>query len=266
MKKLLFFLILTSVSCSNNNDTETASTCKLTKIKTITLIYDDLSPITYSNTFSGNLTLEYNNNVVSKVYGAFLNYPDGSSLSNWANNDNTYDEITYAGNTITVDHSANTSAKPYKKVFSLANNGQIMSKQVTNIYPFATSSNNFTYEYSGNTVLESLNGNLYRTYYFTNGNLQTIEQITTNFSGQINGKNVYSFENYDNAPNLLKGMFYINGAFYKAFSNNNFQKYTYQSYSYTNNQYVPTGTLTSKSFTLTYNSNNIASIFEQTCN
>lgn len=266
MKKyILFLVVLILASCSQNN--EPSISCKLNKVKIITLIYDDLSPIMYSTTFSGNLKLEYNNDgSVSKVYGTFLNYPDSNSLSNWVNNDNTYDEYTYSGNTTTVTHSANTNQKPYIKEFNIATNGQLLSKKVTNIYPYQSSPINYTYEYNGDTILEKRNGTLYRTFYLVNGNLQRVEQINTNFSGEIIGKNEYTFENYDNTPNLLKGMFSINGAFFKAFSNNNFQKYTYKSYNYVNNEFVQNGNSKSLSFTLTYNSENIASIFEQICN
>jgi hypothetical protein len=266
MKKYALFLaVLLLASCSQNN--EPTISCKLNKVKIITLIYDDLSPIIYSTSFSGNLTLEYNNDgSVSKVYGAFLNYPSGSSLSNWANNDNTYDEYNYSGNTLTVTHSANRNEKPYIKEFNFANNGQLLSKKVTNLYPFTSSPINYTYEYIGDTILEKSNGTLYRTFYLSNGNLQRVEKLMTNLSGQIIGKNEYTFENYDNTPNLLKGMYYINGAFFKAFSNNNFQKYTYQNYNYVNNEFVPNGNSKSISFSLTYNSDNVASIFEQNCN
>lgn len=264
MKKYILFLFLILISCSQN--TENEATCRLKKVKTITLIYDDLAPITYSSSFSGTINLDYFDTKISKVNGAFQNYPSGSSLSNWVLSDNIYDEITYNGNTITVNHSANTNTKPYIKEFNISNNGQLVSKKVTLLYPSIFSPVNFTYEYVGETILEKRNGILFRSFYLSNGNLQKTEQIIYNLSGQITGKNEYTFENYDGTPNLLKGMFYINGAFYKAFSNNNFQKYSYQSYNYVNNEYISNGNFYTINFTLAYNSDNIASIFEQICN
>lgn len=266
MKKhnILLFVYLLIISCSSNN--EPIVSCKLTKVKTNTLIYDDISPISYSNTFSGNIILNYEDNKVSRVYGAFLNYPNGSSLTNWVLNDNTYDEMTYNGNIVTVNHSANTNSKPYIKEFSISDNGQLISKKITKLYPILSSPIIFSYEYIGETIIEKHNGVILRTFYFSNGNLQRIEQILTNFSGQISGKNEYTFENYDNTPNLLKGMYYVNGSFFKAFSNNNFQKYSYHSYNYVNNEFVSNGNFYSINFTLTYSPDNIAKIFEQTCN
>ena len=49
-------------------------------------------------------------------------------------------------------------------------------------------------------------------------------------TGQLIGKREIHFEDYDTNPNPLEGKFYIIGAFYRAFSKNNFTKYTIKYY------------------------------------
>ena len=47
-----------------------------------------------------------------------------------------------------------------------------------------------------------------------------------------------NFENYDTSINLLEGHFFITGAFYKAFLDNNFNSIEINNYRYVNGEFV----------------------------
>lgn len=269
MKQFSIFSILFILfsSCSSNDELP-ANICKVTSVKKVTLVYDDIViSNAYNGSFSGKINFEYNNeNQIVKVKGGLENVPTLSSFQNWFMTNNAEDKITYlSNNRIKVEHSYNTDTKPYTKEFTIIG-GNLTERSVLNTYPIVfTTPIQYTYEYSNNIITERKNGVVYRTFYMLNGNLQKVEQINYDSNGDINGKKEYVFLNYDNTENLLKGKYFINGALYKAFSNNNYQRVEINTYNYINNEYILYNFLNSY-FTLTYNSNNIADIFEQSCN
>lgn len=271
MKKIFLFGILTFliVSCTKNDDV-TVVPKKITSVKTETLFYDDItlsSPEYYYNhPFSSKITFEYDNlNRINKVVGGLLLVYGNNIGNQWILADEAQDNIYYENNIIKVECSYNsTYYKPYNKEFTVLNN-KIISSSVTYIYPNNTPtapSLSYTYEYSNNIIKEKKSdGNIYRTFTMTNGNLSKVEEIVYGFNGQLIGKKEYLFSDYDNTENLLKGKFYINGAFYKAFSNNNYRKVINNTYKFDNNQFV---LLNSSTINLTfgYDSNNISDLFE----
>ena len=58
----------------------------------------------------------------------------------------------------------------------------------------------------------------------------------------------------------------INGAFIKAFSKNNFRNFETKGYVLQNGSYVSDGSYYTKTLAMTYNSENIANVFEKKCN
>ncbi|TCN55583.1 hypothetical protein D0809_16380 [Flavobacterium circumlabens] len=269
MKKniLLLIIALISVACSKDSEDNNEKECSLVSAKITGFYYDD---ITISNdasnsNFSGKISFEYDiQNRINKVKGGLQHVPDGNNLNKWGLSNDVEDVVTYDNNTIKVDYSANSESKPYKKEFTL-NNGILISRKVTKIYPLQLDPVIYTYEYNGDEIKEKINGKVYRTFTLSADNLIKIEQIKYGFpNNEIVGKREYLFLNYDSSQNLLKGKFYINGAFFKAFSKNNYTQLKIREYSFKDNTYTledESGT----SFELTYDADNIASLFERDC-
>ncbi|QSB25222.1 hypothetical protein [Flavobacterium sp. CLA17] len=269
MKKNIRLLIiaLISVACSNDTENNNEKECCLVSAKITGFYYDD---ITISNdasnsNFSGKINFEYDiQNRINKVKGGLLHVPDGNNLNKWVLSNDVEDVVTYDNNTIKVDYSANSDARPYQKEFTL-NNGVLVSRKVTKIYPIPLDPIVYIYEYNGDEIREKIGGKVYRTFTLSAGNLVKIEQIKYDFlSNEVTGKREYLFLNYDASENLLKGKFYINGAFFKAFSKNNYTQLKIREYSFKDNTYTlkdESGT----SFELTYDADNIASLFEREC-
>jgi hypothetical protein len=267
-KKIIPLLsVLFLVSCSNDSSNVT-DPCKVTSVKTLTFLMDDVNMSTnYNPTFSGKVSFEYDTqNRISKVHGGLKGFPSGQFMTyGWTFYNDVDDVITYQNDTIIVDYSSNQQLKPYLKEFVINSNHQVVYKKVKASYTTFTAIDEYTYEYNGDEVLENKNGLLYRTFTMENGNLTKIEQIKRNApTGDITGKKEILFFNYDDKPNLVKGKYYINGLFYKAFCTNNYQRVDTNEYSYVNNEYVP-GNFGYWYFTLQYDIDDVANIFERMC-
>ncbi len=91
----------------------------------------------------------------------------------------------------------------------------------------------------GNTLLEtSTDGQLVRKYYFENENLKKVVQEKFDTDGTMFYRKEIIFEKYDNKPNPLKNKYFIMGAFYRAFSKNNYTKITINEYEPRNGEMV----------------------------
>ena len=259
-------LFLALFSCSN--DSNDGDSCRMTSIMTLSSHIDDVPMANlYNPNFSGRLHFEYGgNNKIKKVYGGLRIYYNTSGQGptiTWRRDDSVVDSITYHQDTIRVDCSSNGYDKPYVKKFVINNNQLVYRSTLTNTYN-TTYLYEYTYEYNGDTILENLNGQLFRTFTMSNGNLVKIEQINRGGNGNIVGKKEMIYSNYDNAENLAKGKFFINGLLHKSFSANNYQSYEIIDYYYENNEYVP-GNTSYLNFIMSYDSDNLPIIFERNC-
>ncbi|MCD0465302.1 hypothetical protein [Flavobacterium sp. ENC] len=269
MKKNILFVIIALIAagCSSDTENNTEKECRLVGAKVTGFYYDDITlpNDAYNSNFSGKINFEYDGqNRISKVKGGLLYMPDANNLNKWVLSNDVEDLVTYNNNTIKVDYSANSDARPYQKEFTLSN-GILISRKVTKIYPLKLDPVVYTYEYNSNEIKEKIDGKVYRTFTLSAGNLIKVEQIKYDFlSNAITGKREYLFSNYDASENLLKGKFYINGAFFAAFSKNNYTALKIKDYTFANDEYTladESGT----SFELTYDADHIASLFERDC-
>lgn len=270
------FILPLLVSCSGDDTAEVITpeviapeviaSCKLVSLKTEALVFDDLWPTAYNENYPEKMTFDHDDqNRISKVHGGFRGSSGfGSINGSWSLYSDVEDVVTYNQDSIAVDYSSNLQVKPYQKEF-VVDDGKLTYQKSTsfNVASGTTTTLAYTYEYNGNTVIEKRNGILYRTFTFDNGNLIKSEQITY-IDGAVYSRKIYEFSDYDNTENLLKGKFFINGCFLRAFSNNNFKKYSYTKYmTYNGSEEVVENR--NATLTFSYNENNIASIFEQTC-
>ena len=92
-------------------------------------------------------------------------------------------------------------------------------------------------------------------------NLASVEKFVYNSDRTISMKTEIFFSNYDHSLNLLKGKFFINGAFYRAFSENNYNKVVVKNYSMDNNQ-LTLYSILGDSISYQVNSANIPDLFE----
>ncbi|WDF46502.1 hypothetical protein PQ459_16570 [Chryseobacterium sp. KACC 21268] len=267
MKKYIFlaFAFVSFLSCSRDEDkSETPENgCNIVTAKTQNYQFDDV--IISMSGFDVNFNrffFEYDSQRrINKITGGLVGSPPGD-LGGFYLSNKASDEITYSGNTVSVKVSANMTIRPYDKEFVIEND-RIISQKVTSKYPFQTSDPvTYLYEYSGNQILEKVNSRLTKTITVENGNLSKVIKWRYSLDGNINGKTEIIYSDYDNQENLLKGKFFINGAFYSAFSNNIYNKIDSKTYDLLNGAYVFNGNY----FNTTYDPASTSNYFEKNCN
>lgn len=257
---ILLIVTLSLYSCRE----ESEPNYRLKSFNADLLVFDELDYGAYSKTynpeFSGKITLQYNDrNQVTQTTGGLATVAAGANTKNVCLSNGVVDKIQHSNNCIATENEF-----PYKTygdtTLYYLNNGQLTRKIVIKKNPDYTL--DYSYVYDGNKIMETLNGLLQTSIiYLSNNNVTKIECFTYNNSKEIIYKKEIIFSSYDQSKNLLKGLYYIHGAFYNAFSTNNYRKREIKTYSYSNDQYSLLSTSTD-SICYNIDSNNIPDLFE----
>jgi len=247
-------LLLLCNSCTDNN--EISKNCNITSCDVSTLLYPEINrPILYNPNFSNKIYFEYDNqNRIIKILGGLVKISDGANAFNYSFFDGLETNVNYENNNVIIEND----------VFSIIED-KLNSKKTTES-PYYNQIE-YNYEYNENFIQELQNGRINKTFYFTNNNLSKVEQIIYKADYSISRKKELIFSDYDNNDNLLKGLFFVSGAFYKAFSDNNFKTLEYKIYNYENNEFI-LDLENGYSYNLNFELNNdgIVNLFEQNCN
>jgi hypothetical protein len=230
-----------------NEEVVTNENITLLSVKTNALVYDEILKtvdlnylpfyhIKNNKNFSNKIFFEYNNKqqIISTTGGIVLVSLPDFYFATLIYTDYIKDTIQYIGDTIiTINSSFNSDNPNITK--SVIKNDQLVFRKVILNYP-VHAENNYTYSYSGDKITETMNGVQTANYYLTEGNLTKVEKLIYNKAGDISKKTEMIFSGYDKSINLLKGKFFITGAFYCAFSENNHNKMVVQNYSMVDNE------------------------------
>lgn len=244
---LVVLLCLNFFSCSDNED----SYCRVENFRSVNIFYDEFLPTSYgyNYSFDGKIYLQYDNSGrINKVLGGLLCLPHPTPSSPFYMSNNVEEYVVYEGTKIRV-----ASLNMYEKEFEIQDD-QLVSQKTTytpnlNIFLLADKcSEVLYYEYQGNVVLEKENDLTRRIFHLENGNLVKVELFLRNFNAENIGKIEYTLSDYDSNPNLLKGKFFIHGNFFKAFSNNNYKRFSVRRYDYVDGNYVLLGEMLSFSY------------------
>jgi len=263
---LLIFLI-SLYSCKKE---EPQVNYRLKNFKSILLHFDELDygyypsitpiVINYNSQFSNKITLQYNDlNQITNTLGGLSVTAASTNINTVCLFNEVVDKIQYSENYIMAENEY-----PYK-IYSdttkyLLKNGKLIEKIIVKNNPYYIL--DYTYQYYGDRVIETLNGILQTSIiYFNNNNATKFESFKYNSSKEITYKTEIIFSDFDQSINLLKGFYYIHGAIYNAFSTNNYQKRQINTYSCSNNQYTQISS-SIVSIDYTVDSNNIPDLFE----
>ena len=255
-------------SCKDSND-QPQTHYKLKTIKSSLLHYEELdnssyfydpyTNIVWDNDFNGTIALQYNekNQVISTNYGASI-YSIGTNQNYIAFSKTNIDKIQFNGDGINTEnyfpYSSYTDTIKY-----IIKDGKLLERKV--FIGYFNQELDYSYQYANDKIIETLNGLQTSVFYLTNSNITKIEKFQYNNSKEIVSKTEFIYSDYDQSINLLKGYYYIHGAFYNAFSTNNYKERFVNTYSYNNNQYTQ---ISASSLSINYNidSNNIPDLFE----
>jgi len=172
------------------------------------------------------ITFEYLDNRIVRVTGGFGMVPSGyGTMENLIFSERIYDSIVYKENQQYVytrpEHFYVMDDQPEKPIiYSTNEKGRLL--KVTR-----RTGREFYYAREDQKILEmNRHEQILRTFYMADGNLMRVETITTRDNGVPWQKKEMIFTGYDRAPNPLRNQYHILGAFYRAFSQNNYSKLT----------------------------------------
>lgn len=238
MKKILNSFIILLAICSCSKEESATPDLKLKSCAIEYLYFRD--EIKYSNSFSMEfppndafktvVSYRYGDNRIIQATGGFMNVPSAGNFSNLLFSTEVYDSIVY------VDSSIFVFTKPennYSFFYDNPKNPTVYSKdskgKLVRIVRRSGAELNYTYLINHIIEKDSL-GNVLRNFYFENNNLVKIICESGDTSHPYYSKKEFLFQEYDTKPNPLKNMFHLSGAFFRAFSENNYQKLTINEY------------------------------------
>jgi len=238
-------------------------------MQTKSLIVDDVEiSSNYNPNFPDSIFFDYDTeNRIAKITGGLKNLPGNTAFDTvWGFSSDVEDLVNYNQDTISMNYASNMDVKPFDKKFVIRN-GQLVYQKATyfNKFNFNIGTHTYNYEYANNRIIEKRDGILHRIFTLENGNLIKMEKLTNNISGELLYREIYYFTNYDSGTNFMKGKFFVSGNFLKAFSNNNCKKVQYSKLQVINGIEEELRGYTTTTIDYSYNSDEIASLFEQIC-
>lgn len=257
-KALLPVLFLLILSCSSDD----SSTCKLTSASLRALYFDEIWGSSLVPGSSEKIYFEYSNNQLSAIHGGYIHaFGPGSQLQF---RDDVVNNVTHSGDTIFVENHTGLTPQPDMTAMIVLED-KIKYRKTKKTGSF-TITKEYFYEYSGNTVTEKCNGFTTAVYHIQNGNLERVEKFEIDYNtGEAFAKKEILFSDFSANTNLLKGKFYINGAFYTAFSKGNFSDVAVYNCTLVNGNFVRDG-LSESHLWFTFPDDVANYLFETDCN
>ena len=253
-KLMLLIILLASLSCKKNDTT--ISDPKLLNCSINYLKFQDdyrfLGKTIFFNPFDSlQVSYTYKGDKIVECIGGFQPVPSGNNFFRLLFSSEVRDSIAYKGDSVCV------YTKPGYTYFESEN------PQSPTIYVYSQNrlqklirrdGFEVNYTYTGNQIVEkNSNGIVLRTLYFENNNLVKIVKENINTENTVVYKKEIFFNEFDNNPNPLKNKYYLLGAFYRAFSENNYKSTIENEYYLIDDTLRLTGTYT-YSMQIRYNS------------
>jgi len=238
MKKILipFVLIFCFVGCEEPDEVSVNSPLMSCNAQYLNFEDNHLfgnTGVVYPPPDSGKtrIVFDYDGNRIVKVSGGFDFIPGGANfIEGLMFTSEIYDSIVHQGNAAYVytrpeRHYTFTNDQPENPIaYETDDRGYL--KKVTR-----RSGKELFYAWEEDKITEmTRDEETIRTFYMAAGNLMRVEAITTRNNGEPWKKKEMIFTGYDQAPNPLRNKYHILGAFYRAFSQNNYTKMTIHQY------------------------------------
>lgn len=262
-------------SCSNTDDVSTnPDFCRLTKVKFDPLLYDYIpNYVPNINTFDNDgVQFEYDDSQkITTIIGGPIRIPTGNGIE-WTYSSLPIYEVSYEGSSVIIDSQIETITNENTNRYTIID-GKIISKTVIETLNFFIYEiTEFSYSYFDDFIVEYREGELSRTFYFENNNLIKIEKLyyygegnPFGEAGTLAGKDEIIFSEFDDTLNLLKDLFFVDGGFYKAFSQNNYHEISFISYEYIDDEFIPYLPGTIRGFNFGISEDGTNAMFNQVC-
>lgn len=241
-KSAAILLILIIVfSCKKDEIASTAPQLKNCRVEYLYFLDDiilksgqSLCLLPEDTLFTG-CSYSYANHLLTRVTGGFVAVPSGSNFSNLCFTKDAYDSISSVDNRIYVYTKFKIGGSIHEDinnptVYYLDSQQRLI--KINKRDAWHPNGYDLNYTYSDNMVFEiGNNGLTRRKFYFENNNLVKVDYEMTDQLGAVFWKKEILFQEFDNMPNPFKNMFFVKGAFFRAFSENNYKSHTTNEYS-----------------------------------
>jgi len=155
----------------------------------------------------------------------------------------------------------------------LDSQNRIVEKVISNITNENIIYSTEEFVYSGNKISQIVNndndsGNkTEQNFFYENDNLIRTETLIENFAGIVTKRRIDTFEDFDNFKNPFKELFFLNGAFFRAQSKNNYTKHKLieETLNTNTNQWIETINII-QNYQFEYFENDFPIIGEYNCN
>jgi len=267
MKKgILFITLALAVWACKKSDTTTAPSSQLKNCRIEYLYFRDgitilpfqsliFDPVGADNQVC---SYTYEDGMLTRVRGGFVPRPAGTNLSNYIFSSTGYDSVFSGGDSVTVDlkwRDSQGGVHPginTRFVYYMNSDHRLVRIGSRGSPPFHYF--DLYYTYSGDSVTETLGtGEIRRKFYFENDNLVRIVQDRYQSNGKIFSRDEILLQGYDNHPNPFRYRYYVKGAFFRAFSANNYSSYTANYYEILHDSTLGITGMTHCTFPFTYN-------------
>lgn len=236
MKKIAILSLIILAACSCKKDVIVTATPKLLSCNIGYLVFnEDLQKLngnsinyTPSDTSGTFCTYSYKDGTLIWSTGGMVPIPSGMNLNNKLFMTDAYDSIEVVDNSVYVFSKWKFENAIHPRPYAPATYLLDSQKRLLRITEHLNggTDNIYEYTYSNNLITETSNISASRKFYFENNNLVKVLTEFPNLQGVVGKKIEILFHNFDNKPNPFKNMYYAEGAFYRAFSANNYEAYT----------------------------------------
>jgi hypothetical protein len=233
---LLIFTLLAVFSCKKEEISSITPKLKNCRVEYL-FFNDDITmsgsqsiAIPPDNSQSPVCSYLYNDDKMIKLTGGFISVP----LSGQIFSKDVYDSIYTTGRAIYVYTKYAVNDSLWEDRFNpIVYNLDSHKKLVKITKKDGSHSGEFdlNYTYSENQITETFSdGRVRRKFYFEKNNLIKVVSEVLDFQGLVFSKKEILFEEFDDKPNPFKNMYFVKGAFFRAFSDNNYKSFTIKEY------------------------------------
>lgn len=242
MRRVAVLLLALSVILSCKNEEIPAIIPKLKNCRVEYLFFRDEIMMSsfesysfpYNDSQKSECSYLYDDEKMVKLTGGFLRIPNGANFSAQVFSKDVYDSIDRIGGAIYVNTKymrngvlIESSSNPI--IFNMDSRGKLV--KVTKKDQLSGNGFDLNYTYSENQINETYSdGRVRRKFYFEQNNLIKVVAEAYDLQGLIFGKKEILFQDFDDKPNPFKNMYFVKGAFFRAFSVNNYKSYTTSEY------------------------------------
>jgi hypothetical protein len=180
-------------------------------------------------------TYFYSGDKMTRAEGGIITIQNGSNNTTQLFTKAAYDSICYIDNAVHVYKKVRYGNNEIKNdiynsgIYFLDSHQRLVKFFSKDLYhPEGTDLN---YTYSANLIVETDNdGFTRRQFFFENNNLVKVLSEKKDNKGVVFWQLEILFQEFDNKHNPFKNMYFVRGAFFRAFSENNYKSYTKSEY------------------------------------